>query len=118
MEKLGSRKRRGARRSRAERAEVLSAYRGSGLTQAQFARQAGINLGTLRGWIYKQPAVGREAPGGFAPVRIVGGPRPTEPTRGAVTVRWPQGLEVEIAVELDPAGVERLVQTLLAPCLR
>lgn len=118
MEKPRSGKPRGARRSRAERVEVLSAYRASGLTQEQFARRAGINLGTLRGWIYKQPALGREAPGGFAPVRIVSGTRPNQPTRGAVTVRWPQGLEVEIAVELDRAGIEQLVQTLLAPCLR
>ncbi len=118
MEKPRSRKPRGARRSRAERVKVLSAYRASGLTQAQFARRAGINLGTLRGWIYKQSALGRDAPGGFAPVRIVGGTRANAPTRGAVTVRWPQGLEVEIAVELDRAGVEQLVRTLVAPCLR
>lgn len=118
MEKPRSGNTLGARRSRAERVEVLRAYRASGLTQEQFARQAGIKLGTLRGWIYKQPGLGREAPGGFAPVRIVGGTRTNQPTRGAVTVRWPQGLEVEIAVELDRAGLEQLVQTLLAPCLR
>ena len=54
----------------------------------------------------------------FAPVRIVGGAEPNPRKRGGVTVRWPQGLEVEIAAELDRAAVERLVQTLLAPCLR
>ena len=97
---------------------MVTAYRASGLTQAKFAVQAGINLGTLRGWIYKLAAASGEAPGPFAPVRIVGGAEPNPRKRGGVTVRWPQGLEVEIAAEFDRAAVERLVQTLLAPCLR
>jgi hypothetical protein len=119
MEKRNGEATRGVRRSKAERAQVLGEYRASGLTQEKFAAQAGINVGTLRGWIYKKrPAVGGEAPGHLAPVRIVGGARPGPPTRGAVTVRWPQGIEVEIAVELDHTGIERLVRTLLAPCLR
>ena len=105
--------------TRAKRAQVLRAYRASGLTQEKFAGQAGIKIGTLRAWIYKQPTAGGDEPGGFAPVRIVGGAGPsTRTTRGAVTVRWPQGIEVEIAVDLDGAGVERLVRELLTPCLR
>jgi hypothetical protein len=36
--------------------------------------------------------------------------------RSAITVRWPQGLE--LAVELDAAGVERFVRVLLAPWWR
>ncbi len=118
MEKQKREETRGVRRSRTERAQVLSEYRASGLTQEKFAVQAGINLGTLRGWIYKVATVSREAPGHFAPVRLVGGARPNPPTRGAVTGRWPQGIAVEIAVELDGAGVERLGRTLVAPCLR
>ena len=104
-------------RSRAERRRLLDAYRASGLPQEQFAAQAGIKLGTLRAWIYKRrPPAGHE-PGHFAPVQIVGGVRPLQ-SGGTVTVRWPQGIEVEIAVALDGRGVGRLVRTLLAPCLR
>jgi len=73
-------------------------------------------VGTLRNWIYK-PARGAANPsGGFVPVQIVG-PRSIG-SRGAVTVRWPQGVEVELAVDLDGSGVMRLVRELLAPCLR
>jgi len=113
-------RRAGRRRwTRAKRAQVLQEYRASGLTQEKFAEQAGLRIGTLRAWIYKQPTAGGDAPGGFAPVRIVDRSGPsTMTTRGAVTVRWPQGIEVEIAVDLDGAGVERLVRELLTPCLR
>jgi hypothetical protein len=105
--------------TRAKRAQVLREYRASGLTQEKFAGQAGIRIGTLRAWIYKQPTAEGDAAGGFAPVRIVDRSGPgTGTTRGAVTVRWPQGIEVEIAVDLGGAGVERLVRELLTPCLR
>lgn len=107
------------RRSRAERGKLLREYRASGQTQESFAARMGINVGTLRGWIYKQrpPAAGED--GALAPVRIVGDARPAKmPTRAAITIRWPQGIEVEVAVDLDGAGTLRLVRELLAPCLR
>ena len=44
--------------------------------------------------------------------------RLTTKSRSLVTVRWPQGIVVEIAVDLDGDGVKRLVHELLAPCLR
>lgn len=112
-----ARRRGRGRRSWAERAQLLGEYRASGLTQEQFAAQAGLKIGTLRAWIYKKrPAVSR-AGGHFAPVRIVDA-LPVTRSPGAVTVRWPQGIEVEIAVDLDGPGVGRLVRKLLAPCLR
>lgn len=107
------------RRSRAERGKVLREYRASGQTQEAFAARMGINVGTLRGWIYKQRPPATADRGSMAPVRIVDDARPTKLTRrGAVTVRWPQGIEVEIAVDLDDIGTVRLVRELLAPCLR
>ena len=97
--------------SRAARERLLGAYRASGLTQEQFAAQSGIKLGTRRTWIDKgrTPVVADR--GRFAPVRIVDGSRPATNSRGSVTVRWPQGIEVEIAVDLDRAGVTRSAQT-------
>lgn len=103
--------------SRAERERLLGAYRASGLTQEQFAAQSGIKVGTLRAWIYKRRTPAVAGSGNFAPVRIVEGSHPATPTcRGSVTVRWPQGIEVEIAIDLDSAA--GLVRKLLAPCLR
>lgn len=105
-------------RKRAERERWVEAYRTSAQTQAVFAKAHGINLATLRGWIYETRAVNNGEPGRIEPVRIVGGglADATRARGAAITVRWPQG--IELAVELDAAGVERLVRELLAPCLR
>ena len=92
----------------------MAEYRASGLTQEGYAAQAGINVGTLRGWIYNNKP-GRTTSGGgsyFAPVRLSSA-RP-----GAVTLRWAQGMELEIAMNIDKAEVTSLVRELLAPCLR
>jgi hypothetical protein len=100
-----------------ERTQLLREYRASGLTQEQFAERAGVKVSTLRAWIYrKRPVV--SGPGDhFAPVRLVD-TLPVAKSPGTVTVRWPQGLEVEIAVKLDDTGALRLVRELVAPCLR
>ena len=104
-------------RSRRERIQWVSEYRASGLTQEQFARRAGLKVGTLRAWIYKMRTPDHAPLGGFAPVRIVDEVRPVK-SRGSVTVRWPQGIEVEIAMELDGRSVGRLVRELVQSCLR
>jgi hypothetical protein len=96
----------------------LSAYRASGLTQEQFATRAGIKLGTLRAWIYKPRVRAETEPGHFAPVRIVAAAPAVAKSAGTITVRWPQGMTVEIAVPLDEIGIGRLVRELVAPCLR
>jgi transposase-like protein len=115
--KLGTREDRSRRRrwSRSEREQLLQDFRSSGLTQVRFAAEHGVNVTTLRSWIYKA-AEADDQSGGFAPVQIVGA-RSTG-ARNAITVRWPQGVEVELAVDLDGSGVVRLVRELLAPCLR
>lgn len=98
---------------------MVNEYRSSGLTQEQFAAKVKIKVGTLRTWIYKKTAARRDEAGGFAPVRLIADKANAAPkARSTVTVRWPQGIEVELAVDLDGTGVERLVRELLSPCLR
>ena len=99
----------------AERAQWVREYRASGLSQEKFAEQRQLNVGTLRSWIYKRAAVAAGT-GGFAAVQIVGGR--AQRGRGAVTVRWPHGVEVELAVDLDETATLRLMRELVAPCLR
>jgi DNA-binding transcriptional regulator YiaG len=106
------------RHSARARAQLLEEYRASGLTQERFAARAGLKVGTLRAWIYKRRPPAPPADGHFAPVRIVDVARPVMMSPGTVTVRWPQGLEVEIAVKLDDTGALRLIRELVAPCLR
>jgi hypothetical protein len=108
---------RGRHLTRSEREQLVEAYRASGQTQAVFAHERGIMLTTLRAWIYRRRSEDNAGPGRIEPVRIVGGGfAGATMARAAITVRWPQG--IELAVELDAAGVERLVRELLAPCLR
>jgi transposase-like protein len=44
------------RRSAHERARLVAAYHASNLTQEAFAHRHGINVGTLRGWLYRGEA--------------------------------------------------------------
>ena len=125
MNKTGDGKTQTPRRSRthrslAERTVLINDYRASGLTQEQFAARAGINLSTLRAWIYRKPSSASHGRSHFAPVRVLdgGAPLTKSPGRGVVTVRWPQGVAVEIAVELDPLGALHVIRELLSPCLR
>lgn len=115
--KLGTRAARRRRRqwSRGEREQVLRDFQASGLSQDRFAARAQISVGTLRNWIYKPPEADDQS-GGFAPVQLIGAR--SLGSRGAITVRWPHGVEVELAVDLDGSGVVRLVRELVAPCLR
>jgi hypothetical protein len=99
----------------AQREQILGDYRASGLTQERFAARHRINVATLRNWLYK-PALSEALPGGLVPVQLVG-PRPAS-ARSAVTMRWPQGVELELAVDLDGDGVVRLLRDLLGPCSR
>lgn len=109
---------RGRRRSAAERERLVQDFQGSGLTQAGFAAGHGLNLTAFRNWLYRPARSAAAAERGhFAPVRLVAGARPPGPA-GAITVRWPHGLEVEIAGSLDGSGVRRLVRELVRPCLR
>lgn len=105
------------RRSRAEREQLLSEYMASGETPSSFAARAGLKVGTLRLWLYKRRKAAGGAPARFAPVRIVGA-SPMAKSPGAITVRWPQGIEVEIPFAVDSAVAVKLVRELVAPCLR
>ena len=81
---------------------------------AEFSALAGLRPATLLSWHYLQRRQAKPRPGSqFARVVQVPAAR-----AGTVTVRWPQGVEVEVAVELDEAGVARVVRDLLAPCWR
>ena len=100
----------------AERARYLAAYRTGGLTQERFAAEHRLKLATLCNWIYRPTRDRREQTGGSAHLQIIGA-RPAG-TRNALTVRWPHGVELELAADLDDPGLLRLVRELLVPCLR
>jgi transposase-like protein len=86
----------GRRRTPAERrAELLAAYRSSGLTQRAFARREGINYTTFCSWAQRERAAGRLAPA-----------RPGRPkTEAIAAVRPPERINfVEAALPAVAAG--------------
>jgi len=101
------------RRSGEECEKLVKEYKESGLTQRQYAAREGIHIGTLRRWLSKRRVRPMKKPcSQFAEVRLNGG------RAGSVTLRWPQGMELEIATQLEGAEVTSLVRELLASCLR
>lgn len=107
---------RNRRHTRAEIEAIVERYRASGLSQAEFTVKAGLRPWTLRNWqsqLRHEKAVrSQSGEQSFASVQL-------RPARvGTITVRWPQGVAVEVAVTLDEASIMRLVQGLVGPCSR
>jgi transposase len=87
-----------------ERAEVLAAYRSSGLTQKAFAARAGINYHTFISWLVQQRRAGSSASSASA----------GKSDDGAA---HPRHLEVRLPGEIvvrghNPADVATLVHSL------
>lgn len=117
------RDRKGRRRlTRERRAEVVKEYEGSGLTQAEFARRAGLNATTFAHWVQR---LRREAKAktltAFATPRFVevqaaasmppamNVPPATTPAR--LSVSFPDGVVVRGG---DPVALAALVRALRA----
>jgi len=72
------------------RAEIVEAFRASGLTMAAFARREGIKYPTFAGWVVKAPRGGAPKPGiKFTEVRLPRLPAPRTPA--PLEVRLPDG---------------------------
>ncbi len=100
-------------RSRSEIAALVAGYSASGLTQRAYAARAGVGLSSLVRWLHDHEA-DAAAPGKFAAVQL----RP-EPTGGpGVTIRWPEGMEVELPLSLGEVTLRRWLSRFLAPCSR
>ncbi len=106
-----------------ERAEWVSRFRSSGLTQPQFAQAHGLKLGTLQRWLYgrglipavkrKLPRVGGEGDGAGPTGRTAGllpRNRRLAPKAGfqevAMPPRWSDDASAEWAAEVTwPSGI-------------
>ena len=90
-----------------ERADLLAAYRKSGLTRREFAPRNGLSLSCLRAWIRKAGAGDRSAvPATFIQLPVdlpVGGdPRP------AYRIEFPGGHSVEVSAGFQPDELREL----------
>ena len=99
------------RRTAEEVAPLVAEYRQGELSQEEYAQKIGVKVGTLRHWLYRR----RPGTVGFAAVRL----EPNRPEPGAaITIRWPQGLELELPLALGEAALRPWLRELLGPCLR
>lgn len=84
----------GWHRTAAQRAQILTDYRRSGLTQKAFAAQAGIGCSTLTLWL-RQATAGKSAgTPTFVPVPNL---LPISRAAAAYRLQFPRGLTVEVA---------------------
>ena len=97
-----------------QREELLASYRGSDLTQREFARQQGIGVSTLQNWL-RQTARQRKATAPavqtFLPVPNLLSATPCPP---AYRLQWPGGLTLEVRTGFVPAELAELLQRLPA----
>jgi hypothetical protein len=94
------------RRAREIWVQVIRQFEKSGLSQTEFAKQRGIPLKTLNGWIYK---LRRESSEGASllPVRVVSSRSPSASSAGnngapveVMVVRFANGTASELIVEV------------------
>ena len=101
------------RRSPAQIAALLTGYRESGLTQRAYAVQVGVSLSSLGRWLHAGGAAA-DGPTEFASVQLR-----SEPAAGpGVTIRWPEGTELELPLSLGEATLRRWLSRFLVPCSR
>jgi len=94
-------------RTAAQRAQILTAYHRSDLTQKAFAAQAGIGCSTLASWLRKATACpSADQPAFVAVPNLL-------PAPGAATayrLQFPRGLVVEVARGFRPEELTALLQ--------
>lgn len=110
----------------ADRAALVGLWRRSGLSLPAFCRQRGINLATMRGWVYKQghrlaveqsscaahadPAPDESTPAAaFLPVRLVESLAPAAP---GVQVILGSGRRIAVGPGFDSDTLRRVVAVL------
>ncbi len=90
----------------ARRAELVKAYRESGLTIAEMARREGVKYSTFAGWVKKS---GRRAEPRRVPVRFAEVNLPVPLAAAGFEVRLPDGTVLRGG---DPTGLAALVRAL------
>jgi|SRR5580692_2176028 hypothetical protein len=94
-------------RTAAQRAQILTDYHRSGLTQKAFAAQAGIGCSTLTSWLRKAAArQSADQPAFVAVPNLLA----ASGTAVAYRLQFPRGFVVEVAPGFRPEELNALVQ--------
>jgi transposase-like protein len=104
------------RRSAEEREELLARFRRSGQSQKRFCEENSLPLSTLQYWLSQEQRQPLEA--SFvqlpAPVAAACLPDARELPVGAVQIRLPSQIELQVAAGADPGWVGALLRGVLA----
>lgn len=94
----------------AQKAELVAAYQGSGLSQRDFAQRHGIAPSNIQRWVRQCEALDQRA----GPPALVEVPNllANRPGAGAYRLRFAQGLQLEVAPGFDLGEVRALAQLL------
>ena len=92
----------------ADREKILAAYDKSGLTQKEFAAQAGIGYSTLTSWLQKAAAPTRDcADATFVPLpNLLAGAS----AEGQYRLQFPGGVILEVPPRFHPDELSTLLQ--------
>lgn len=106
------------RRSAGEREGLLARFRRSGQSQKRFCEENNLALSTLQYWLSQEHPQRQPRDASFVqlavPVAAAGLPGAGELPMGAVQIRLPSQLELQVAAGADPAWVGALLRGVLA----
>ena len=97
------------RRSRAEIAELIAAYRQSAQKQREFCRQRGIGLSTLQNYLRRERSNGQPKQR-LLEVEVV--PKATAGASQALEILAPNGYRVMVVARFETEDLFRLLQVL------
>ena len=95
------------RRTPAERAQILEQYHQSGLTQKDFAAQAGISYSALSSWLRQAFRKADSHPPEFVPVPNL---LATGRASTAYRLQWSDGFALEVVAGFAPSELSALLQ--------
>jgi hypothetical protein len=112
MQESNSLVRRRVRVSVAQVSQLLERYRGSGLTQREFAASVNIGYSTFTGWLHRRRRSAAKQDRSWVPVDVVK-PVPSAAV-GRYQVELPNGARLSVSAGFDAQETERLLQLLSA----
>ena len=106
------------RRTPQQRAERLTQYRRSGLSQRDFVRSRGLGLSTLTKWLRTQRRIGVKPPerNDAVPFQEVMLRPPFRPTGWAAEVALTDGAGLRLRAQADVTWATERLQVLRRPC--
>ena len=104
-----------ATKTRGQRARLVRRWRASGLSQAAFARQQGLQPRTFWGWCREVPTTRARVTPRFLPVRVMAAD-PEEGGAAGVEILLVSGDRVRVAPGTAPVLVAAVVAALRSSC--